>query len=113
MADFLADFTILEETIGKGKLIINCRDIYINELLFSDNEFQKRHKIFNLLKFNRDLVTKYFKEYFNNDVKKVNDSTKLLDYFYEDINGEEFIYSPFLLEIISPPTCLPNFIGSP
>lgn len=101
LADFLADFTILEETIGKGKLIINCRDIYINELLFSDNEFQKRHKIFNLLKFNRDLVTKYFKEYFNNDAKKVNDSIKLLDYFYEDINGEEFIYSPFLLEIIS------------
>ncbi|CAM4344034.1 SMEK domain-containing protein [Flavobacterium terrigena] len=101
LADFLADFTTLEETIGKGKLIINCRDIYINELLLADSEFQKKHKIFNLLKFNRDLVRKYFKKYFNNDVKKLNDSIKLLDYFYEDINGEEFIYSPFLLEIIS------------
>lgn len=101
LADFLADFISLEETIGKGKLIINCRDIYINELLGQDSDFQNKHKIFNLLKFNRDLVEKYFKKDFNNDLKKVNDSIKLLDYFYDHIKNDEYIYSPFLLEIIS------------
>lgn len=101
LADFLNDFKQLEETIGRGKLIINCREIYINELLHGDDSFQSTHKFFHLLKFNKDLSVKYFKKHFCNDTRKVEDSIRLLADFYEDINGEEFSYSPFVLEIIA------------
>jgi len=101
LSDFLDDFNKLEETIGKGKLIINCRDIYIDELMNNDEDFEKKYKVYNLQKFTKELVEKYFTKHFRNDAKKVKDSIKLLDEFYDDINGKTFIYSPFVLEIIA------------
>lgn len=101
LIDFLEDFNQLEETIGKGKIIISCRDIYIHELLKTDHEIFKRYKFYHLLKFNKLLAEKYFKKHFNTNSNSVKNSLKLLDDFYKNINSNEFIYSPFVLEIIS------------
>lgn len=101
LVDFLEDFNQLEETIGKGKIIISCRDIYIHELLKTDHEIFKRYKFYHLLKFNRSLAEKYFSKHFNTNSNNVKNSLKLLNDFYKNINSEEFIYSPFVLEIIS------------
>lgn len=100
LKDFLEDFNTLKDEIGRGKLIINCRDIYIDELSKVDENFKNKYKIYNLLKFNAELAKKYFKKHFNNNDKKVNECIKLLDEFYDKSEGEIYIYSPFVLEII-------------
>lgn len=100
LIDFLEDFNSLKENIGRGKIIINCRDIYIEELNNVDLNFKNRYKIYNLLKFNKELSIKYFKKYFTDNEKKVDHSIKVLDEFYDDIKRETYIYSPFILEII-------------
>ncbi|ESU28678.1 hypothetical protein FLJC2902T_12690 [Flavobacterium limnosediminis JC2902] len=104
LKDFVEDFNVLKELIGRGKLIINCRDIYINELLNTDVDFSNKHKVFKLLKFNVELAKKFFEKHFTIEgeinVKKVNECIKILNEFYEDINGDVYVYSPFVLEII-------------
>lgn len=101
LRDFLEDFSSLREEIGRGKLIINCRDIYIDEILKVDEYFDKKHKVFTLLKFDIDLVTKYFNKHFQNDLVKVKNGIKLLNEFYDNTLEETYIYSPFVLEIIA------------
>lgn len=101
LIDFLEDFNQLEETIGRGKIIISCRDIYIQELLKTDHEILKRYKFYHLLKFNRPLAEKYFNKHFNTNSISVKNSLRLLDDFYKNISSKGFIYSPFVLEIIS------------
>lgn len=101
LKDFLEDFNTLKDEIGRGKLIINCRDLYIDELTKSDENFQNKYKIYNLLKFNAELAEKYFKKHFHSNDKKVRECIKLLNEFYDKTVDEFYRYSPFVLEIIS------------
>lgn len=104
LKNFVNDFSILKEQIGRGKLIINSRDIYINELEKNDPEFSTKHKVFELLKFDRENVIKYFEKIFpafnNKTNKKVGECISVLDEFYDNIEDQKYIYSPFVLEII-------------
>lgn len=103
LLDFIEDLSQLEETLGKGKLIISCRDVYIEELVRSQNLLFQKHNYYKLLKFNKELAEQYFNKNFNNDRKKVADSLKLLNQFFEHFTEDEkeYIYSPFILEVIS------------
>lgn len=105
LKDFIEDFNTLKEQIGRGKLIINCRDIYMKELLSDDSDFEKNYRIFHLLKFDKSLAQQYFEKHFENqsgyNLKKVTECKKVLGEFYEDIGNEVFTYSPFVLEIIA------------
>lgn len=104
LKNFVDDFTNLKEQIGRGKLIINSRDIYINELEKNDADFSTKHKVFELLKFDRENAIKYFEKKFphiNNKLnKKVGECINVLDEFYDNIENQKYVYSPFVLEII-------------
>lgn len=103
LLDFIVDLNQLEETLGKGKLIISCRDVYIDELMKSQDFLFHKHNYYKLLKFNQELAAQYFNKNFDNEKKKVSDSLKLLNQFFEHYTEDEkeYIYSPFILEVIS------------
>lgn len=105
LKDFVNDFQVLKEQIGRGKLIINSRDIYINELEEEDSEFVQNHKVFELLMFDIPNVEKYFEKKFpkinGKSNKKTIECIKILNEFYEDTAYIEYKYSPFVLEIIA------------
>ena len=102
LLDFIVDLNQLEETLGKGKLIISCRDVYIDELMKSQDTLFQKHNYYKLLKFNKELAEQYFNKNFTYNVKKVKDSLKLLHHFFEHFEDDEkeYIYSPFILEVI-------------
>lgn len=102
LLDFIIDLNQLEETLGKGKLIISCRDIYIDELIKSQDSLFQKHNYYKLLKFNKQLAEEYFNKNFSNNQKKVTDSLQLLNHFFDHHSEDEkdYIYSPFILEII-------------
>lgn len=107
---FIAYLEKLRAGIGKGKIIINCRDTYIEDLvkLYQVSDFEINSiQIYELLAFNLELAESFFLKHFS-EVKKVNVCTKLLYEFYneqnfvnnENISNKTYIYHPFILEII-------------
>lgn len=97
---FLNNIKSIESKIGNGKILLNCRDTYIDdfEKYFESKHIPKIQK-YELLGFNQELVDSYFKFHFDN-VSKVKTCNKLLHEFYLDIKGSEYKYYPFILEII-------------
>ncbi len=89
---------------GNSKIIINCRDTYIDEIInyYSSNSNKKiidQIEIFDLLPFNKELAKNYFKKHFERK-KDVENCLVLLDDFVISDKNEDFIYPPFLLEIV-------------
>ncbi|OFX61373.1 MAG: hypothetical protein A2046_15185 [Bacteroidetes bacterium GWA2_30_7] len=108
LSSFLINVAKIQENIGKGKIIINCRDTYIYEVFQQKNEKNNLSKIdkeaievFDLLPFNKELAENYFSKHFGKK-QKINNALNLLDEFViKDINNaSEYIYPPFILEIV-------------
>ncbi len=102
---FLQNVLKIQENIGKGKIIINCRDSYINEVtqfyIENSDNASIDIEIFDLLPFNSELAENYFSFHFEKD-QKINKAMSLLGEFVQQDNKihNNFIYPPFVLEIV-------------
>lgn len=98
---FLDNLENLRLNIGKGKILINCRDTYVSDLKnFYSPESLEKIQIYELLPFNEDLAKKFFSKHFT-DEKMVRSCMKLAREFYPDENDTTvYIYPPFILEVI-------------
>jgi len=101
---FLQKLENVTDIIGKGKIIVNCRDTYIEDVRKYYNEESESSLsnvvFYELLSFNKKLAEEYFSKHF--DPIKVKTCLKLLlDFKSSDIIDEKkYIFPPFILEII-------------
>jgi len=105
IATFLDKLNDLKDLIGKGKIIVNCRDTYIEDLV---QYFERRNSttlsnivFYELLSFNRKLAKEYFSKHFA-QTDKVKIALRLLEDFDmgQDNLEEVYSYPPFVLEVI-------------
>lgn len=97
---FLATLEALKLIIGKGKILINCRDVYVSDLLKLYNNETNNLQIYELLPFDEDLATKFFLKNFKK-TELVKSCLKLAKEFFPDSKFEgQYKYPPFILEII-------------
>ncbi|MCJ8290642.1 MAG: SMEK domain-containing protein [Crocinitomicaceae bacterium] len=99
---FLKNVSKIEAGIGRGKIIVNCRDTYIDDYEqgkgFNEKlEFDR----FELLPFDKELAEDYFNQHFTQP-KKITSCIELLEDFVASTNGQEdkYIYPPFVVEIV-------------
>jgi len=96
---FISNIGILSENISKGKIIINCRDTYVNDFVKSyAKEKGNKVMIYDLLPFDKDLATEFFRKRFD-DKTKIVTAMELASKFYPVT--EEYRYPPFILEVIT------------
>ncbi|MBC7947057.1 MAG: SMEK domain-containing protein [Chitinophagaceae bacterium] len=101
LTDFLVNLEKVRQKLGRGKILINCRDAYISTLKdYYDLEELRKIQFFELLPFNEDLATSFFRMYFADDAK-VHDCIRLAKEFHPE-NGDkkEFKFPPFILQVI-------------
>jgi hypothetical protein len=102
---FLINVSKIQENIGKGKIILNCRDTYISDVYKFYEEgigiSSMDIEIFELLPFNSDLAENYFSIHFDKK-QKVKKAMNLLNEFVisDNLSNTDFIYLPFVLEIV-------------
>jgi hypothetical protein len=100
---FLINVTKIKENIGKGKIIMNCRDSYINDNLNSNPDSSitllNEIEVFELLPFNAKLAEDFFSLHFERD-QKITKAMNLLNEFVIDSSNNSYIYLPFVLEIV-------------
>jgi len=89
---------------GNSKIIINCRDTYIEEIInyysaSGNKKILNQIEIFDLLPFDKKLAKDYFKNHFERKTT-IEQCLKLLDEFVLSNGEKNFIYPPFLLEIV-------------
>ena len=102
LESFLNKLNDLNKKIGRGKILITCRDIYIDDIEhFIQSTGKDKLAIYELLPFNKKIAEQYF---FKNELNpsKIKKGLELLKQFVLNKDDEEngFIYPPFLLEII-------------
>ena len=87
LESFLKNVSKIEAGIGRGKIIVNCRDTYIEDYLENlDSESSYEMDIFQLLPFSKDEAEEYFEMHFQQP-RKIKNGLKLLDDFI--IQGKE------------------------
>jgi hypothetical protein len=97
---FLATLEALKLIIGKGKILINCRDVYVSDLIKLYNNETNNLQIYELLPFDEDLASKFFLKHFDKK-ELVRHCLKLAKEFFPDSkDGGSYKYPPFILEII-------------
>jgi len=101
LKSFLRNVSKIEAGIGRGKIIVNCRDTYINDYIDSlSSEIDNNIDVFELLPFNKELAEEYFDKHFDQP-RKIDDCLKFLDEFAQSNSEEDvFIYLPFVVEIV-------------
>lgn len=101
---FIEKLENLRKKIGRGKILINCRDSYIKDLIkyyeYTDGDKMDKIKIYELLGFDEDLSKKYFQKHFKNEKEQKTCMNLLKEFYPEEINGNLYKYPPFILEII-------------
>jgi hypothetical protein len=96
---FLKNVSKIEAGLGRGKIIINCRDTYIEDVLsFNEESSHNEIDVFKLLPFDKKLASDYFSKHF--PPKKIETCINLLDEFIEHKEDHEFLYPPFVVEIV-------------
>ncbi|WP_168796413.1 SMEK domain-containing protein [Flagellimonas onchidii] len=100
---FLEKISRVNENLGKGKILVNCRDSYIDDLKkYYEEKNLNSIEFYELLPFNKQLARDYFSKKMPNETKKINLSIKLLEqYVREHTNNTGYVYPPFVLESIS------------
>jgi hypothetical protein len=96
---FLKNISKIEAGLGRGKIIINCRDTYLEDVLnLNEESSQNEIDVFELLPFDKNLASDYFNKHFS--PKKISICLNLLDQFIEQKDNHEFLYPPFVVEIV-------------
>ena len=97
---FLDTLEDLRIRLGKGKILINCRDTYIKDLnKYYESKPDNKIQLYDLLGFNEDLARKFFLKHFE-DEEYVKSCIKLLKECFPDEKDSEYKYPPFILEIV-------------
>ncbi|NQX84772.1 MAG: SMEK domain-containing protein [Flavobacteriaceae bacterium] len=100
---FLAKISQFAEKIGKGKILLTSRDLYVKDIesfLNSVNGNEKSIVTYDLMPFNKDLALEYFKLNALSESQS-NTALNLLEGFVLEIDkNEEYIYPPFVLDIV-------------
>ncbi|WP_158837805.1 SMEK domain-containing protein [Polaribacter sp. L3A8] len=99
---FLIKLNNLNKRIGRGKILITCRDLYIDEMEhFINTSGKNKLVIYELLPFNQNLAEQYFEknELNKNKIKK---GIELLNKFILEDNKNllEYVYPPFVIEVV-------------
>jgi hypothetical protein len=96
---FLDNLENLRSNIGKGKILINCRDTYVTDLKkFYLHDMASHIQIYDLLGFDATLAREFFFKHFK-EAETVQTCMKLVREFYPDETQETYKYPPFILEI--------------
>ncbi|GGH36659.1 hypothetical protein GCM10007423_29080 [Dyadobacter endophyticus] len=100
LSSFLIYVETLRKAIGRGKIIINCRDTYIEEMNSFFNSQENTHSVmsYELLGFDIGRAELYFRHHF--DDKKVLLCKRILKEFYPDVTFNQYSFPPFVLDII-------------
>jgi hypothetical protein len=113
--NFLENLEQLRKNIGRGRIIINCRDSYIKDLIRYYEMFdESRNKsellpsasldniqIYELLGFDESLSMQYFSNHFTDKVKQNHCMDLLKEFFPHPSVDGDYIYPPFILEIVT------------
>lgn len=99
---FLKRLFQLNKEIGKGKILITCRDIYIDDIKkMSSGEADVLNTVvqYQLLPFNETLANQYFSKHVASGYK-IGKHIELLNAFILEKTTSAYKYPPFLLEIV-------------
>jgi hypothetical protein len=99
---FLKRLSQINKEIGKGKILITCRDIYIDDINYlASKETTSLDSIiqYQLLPFNETLANQYFSKHIESEYK-IGKNIQLLNEFIVEHKYSEYKYPPFLLEIV-------------
>lgn len=100
---FLKRLVQLNTKIGKGKILLTCRDAYIDDIEAFFNESKESDYCpiaeFELLPFNGKLARDYFSK---NDLsdRKIEKAMSLLNSLLDGSQSEEYRFPPFVLEVV-------------
>lgn len=102
LVNFLNKLNELNKKIGRGKILITCRDIYIDEIdSFVKSRGTKNLQIYELLPFNVEIAEQYLLKH-NLSSYKIKKGVELLKQFVPEkteVDGG-YIYPPYVLEVI-------------
>lgn len=96
VSDFINSIKNTYNEIGGGKIIITCRTFFWDKADFSNSEFN----VIELEPFNKNQTSEFFVKSFNSDYIKIRKALKLAEDFKYPDNDKEFIYHPYVLDII-------------
>lgn len=96
VSNFINSIKSTYNEIGGGKIIITCRTFFWDKADFSENDFN----VIELEPFNKTQTSEFFSKSFNSDNTKIKKALKLAEDFKYPDNGKEFIYHPYVLDII-------------
>jgi hypothetical protein len=100
--EFLKRLSLLNTKIGKGKILITCRDIYIDGIanFLRDSKLEGDSiAIYELLPFNEKLARIYFSKHVDSS-SKIEKCINLLDKFIIVNESDDYKYPPFILGVI-------------
>ncbi len=97
---FLTTLNELKLRIGKGKILINCRDAYVHDLKVIYKVEDSNIRVYELMAFDTELAKKYFSKHFIHE-QQIRGALRLAQEFFPDDKFEvKHKYPPFILEII-------------
>ena len=101
---FLDQIARVKKRIGKGKILINIRDTYVEDLKsYYDSKKLASITFFDLQPFNKEIVNFYFEKRYPQEPKKTELGIRLLEFYTKtgnDSQRNEYLYRPFVLECI-------------
>ena len=100
LKSFLKNVLKLKGSIGRGKILIVCRDQYVDDIDDFLNSNEDKLSTFQLLPFNQELAEQYFESYFPEDEKRVKNSLNALSNSILPSENSEYVYPPFILQVV-------------
>ena len=96
---FLKRLVQLNTKIGKGKILLTCRDAYVQDIEAFFKEDNSPIAEFELLPFNEKLARDYFSKNNLSD-RKIEKSISLLNSLLSHNKSKEYRFPPFVLEVV-------------
>lgn len=100
LKDFIQSIIVIKGKIGIGKIILNCREIYIKEMNSFFEQLDSNIRLYSLQGFNLDLAKQFFQLNCEGKEKDVDKCMTILNEFYPEVKTNENKYPPFILKII-------------
>lgn len=98
---FLDTLENLRIRLGRGKILINCRDTYSEDVnAYYKSRPESNIQMFELLGFSDELAKRFFSKHFN-DEETVKTCLKLVKEIFPNIKEPVYKYPPFILEIVT------------
>ncbi|CAM1356113.1 MULTISPECIES: SMEK domain-containing protein [Tenacibaculum] len=100
---FLIKLSELGEKIGKGKILLTSRDLYVKDIQTFLNKINGNGNaivVYNLMPFNKKLAEKYFSLNGVSPSKIKRGLSLLHEFVMEKEKGNEYVYPPFVLDVV-------------